>query len=206
MLDLSFPMPVFVLFSHLGVQLQSEQTEETHVLQPWLKPQSEQWPVLQNIWNDWMHSLSQHAKERDNKTHCHNQTIPGGGGQPPFKKFSSLSLLLLVWETGAKPWSGKGKCSAQMSWSKKSPWTSFQIGSLILWVLLSSLPPLPVSHLQTSRLGRWKQNVSSSNVSQFTVYTNTNSTGFLPSTAVSQCYSGAEKHLDFPSAIKLIAF
>lgn len=26
--------------------------------------------------------FAQHAKDRDNKTHCHKQTIPGGGGQP----------------------------------------------------------------------------------------------------------------------------
>lgn len=142
--------------------------------------------------------LAQHAKERNNK--------PSSIIRPFLEVFSSLSLLLLVGETGAKSPSGKGKCSAQMSCSNKPPWTSFQTGSLILWVLPSCLPPLPMSHLQTSRLRRWKQNGSSSNVSQFTVYTNTNSTASLPSTGVSQCYWGAEKHLDFLSAIKLIAF
>lgn len=73
----------------------------------------------------------------------------------------------------------------------------------VIQFLPSSLPPLPMSHLQTSKLGRWKQNVSSSDVSQFTVYTNTNNAGFLPSTAVSQCYWGAEKHLDFLPARNL---
>lgn len=81
--------------------------------------------------------------------------------RPFLEVFSSLSHLLLVGETGAKSPSGKGKCSAQMSCSNKPPWTSFQTGSLILWVLPSSLPPLPMSHLQTSRLRRWKQNGSS---------------------------------------------
>lgn len=73
--------------------------------------------------------LAQHAKEGDNRNHCHKQIIPGGGGHRPCKVFSSLSLLLLVWETGAKPPSGKGNGSAQTSWSNKSPWSAFQTGS-----------------------------------------------------------------------------
>lgn len=115
MLDLSFLMPVFVLFSHLGVELQSEQTEETHVLQPWLKPQSEQWPVLQNIWNDWMHSPRQHAKERDNKTHCHNQTIPGGGVNLPSR--SSLHWVFCSWFERLEQNHEAGKASAVLRWA-----------------------------------------------------------------------------------------
>jgi len=48
--------------------------------------------------------------------------------------------------------------------------------------------------------------VSLSDVSQFTVFTNTNSSGFLPSIAIGQCYCKVEQVARFSSCCKINCF